>query len=136
MPTIRISARVLPASGIPPPYPIKLDAIGQCRPLLDDEVNKNPHLSGFKDVAGLLEILIDLYLIHDRGICGIRHSGAGRNPDSYQIPTKWNNPRSTALSATRSHLTNWIPACAGMTSFLIFHAVFIYVKLNNSESPL
>jgi len=79
---------------------------------------------------GLLPI-IDLYLIHDRGIYGIRHSGVGRNPGSYQIPTKWDNPRSMALSATRSHLTNWIPAYAGMTSFLIFHAVFIYVKLNN-----
>jgi hypothetical protein len=26
---------------------------------------------------------------------------------------------------------NWIPAFAGMTGFLVLHAVFIYVKLNN-----
>ena len=43
-----------------------------------------------------------------------RHSGVGRNPGSYQIPAKWGNPRSTALSATRSYMTNWIPASAGM----------------------
>ena len=28
-------------------------------------------------------------------------------------------------------MTNWIPAYAGMTSLLVLHAVFIYVKLNS-----
>ena len=27
-------------------------------------------------------------------------------------------------------MTNWIPAYAGMTSLLVLHTVFIYVKLN------
>src|SRR3989338_5410420 len=31
--------------------------------------------------------------------------------------------------------SNWIPAFAGMTGFLVLHAVFIYVKLNKPYEP-
>ena len=53
------------------------------------------------------------------------------------IPTKWDNIPNTTLSAARSYMTNWIPACAGMTEWrvsptaaLVSNVVFNYVKLN------
>lgn len=48
----------------------------------------------------------------------VPRQGRGFTPVDYQPPTKRDNLRNTALSASRDFMTSWIPACGGMTALL------------------
>ena len=47
-----------------------------------------------------------------------RHSGGGRNPVNKIIPVERDSI--LVLSASQAASSNWIPASAGMTSFILF----------------
>ena len=79
-------------------------------------VNGMSHFGNLTLLQSKLIGLIEFSVIHDTYfISSVIPAQAGIQT-IIKTPTKWDNSPNVALSAMRSYISSWIPACAGMTT--------------------